>query len=203
MLITVSQIKAQYTPPDSVVKKIYDDYEKEMVADYLKKHPQNIDLTEAKCDSIFLGLINQYRKDNGLKALKYVAVLDSACKLHTKWMIKNDLIGHTENKPSLDGKLYLTPADRIKKYDPAWNNAHPDTRENCTYVGSTGNSPLVKYKRINEETVKSIFDNWKTSPEHNAVMLMPNALFLGFYIESKYSSDKNNYIVMATMMASH
>jgi hypothetical protein len=94
VLMLGNQLMAQWKPTPAQEKKFWDDFEKQELDRYLKNHPITTDLSEAKCDSVFLLLINQYRKEKGLTALKHNIALDSACRLHTLFMIKYDTCGH-------------------------------------------------------------------------------------------------------------
>ena len=201
MLIAVCQLNAQNKKSENLSQQIYDDVINMYIQDYLRKHPVNIDLSEQKCDSIFLGLINGYRAQNHLTALKLIDVMDSACRLHTIWMLNRDTISHIENSLDIGGRVYYNPIDRIRRYDQSWAENHPNVYENCAVSNvRAGNDPTIQFQRISAESVESVFRMWQKSPGHNAAMLVPDAKYLGFYIGSKFKKKQNLYLQKATML---
>lgn len=201
-LIFSLHLMAQWEPTEVEKNKIYDHAVEAMEKDYLKKHPVIADLTVEKRADKFLKLINQYRTEYGLKKLSYVSILDSACSLHTNWMLQYDTVSHLEVCAHKDGKSYPLLEDRIKKYNKKTD--FYNLMENCQIAeGTTGNNPLIKYKTITEQTIYKIFIGWKNSPGHNAVMLSIDATHIGFFAASKYEKEKNNYFVAATLIMSH
>ena len=188
LMISANQLVAQWSPTPEQEKKFWEDTEKQEITNYLKKHPDTNDLSEVKRKSIFLKLINQYRSQKGLTSVEYTSALDSACSLHTLYMVKYDTIGHLERYLSLDGGFYPNPYNRIKKFDSLWVKAHPYYLENCASVGTIGNDPTVRFKRITAESVTEIMNSWKNSPGHNAAMLDPKVKYIGFFTKSKYQN---------------
>lgn len=98
-------------------------------------------------------LINQYRKEKGLKPLKLNAELSNAAKAHARDLAKWDRISHYGS----DGS---NPWDRIKR--TGYN-----ARLAAENVG-TGQSSI-------EEVVKG----WKESPAHNKNLLLSDAEHMG------------------------
>jgi len=203
LMITANQLVAQWKPTPEQKKKFWEDTEKQEITNYLKTHPDTFDLSEVKRKSIFLKLINQYRSQKGLTSVEYTSALDSACSLHTLYMVKYDTIGHLERYLSLDGGFYPNPYNRIKKYDSLWVKAHPYYLENCAYVGTIGNDPTVRFKRITAESITEIMNSWKNSPGHNAAMLDPKVKYIGFFTKSKYQKRKNNFYIASTLLLSN
>ena len=191
---------AQWKPTPEEEKKWWDNVLKEWEADYLKKNPIAEDITEKRCDSIFLTLINNYRQEMGLGKVVYMPVLDSASRLHTKWLLKYDTICHTEIYPNIDGNIYRNPTDRIEKFDPTWENTFQKVKENCGINATIGTGPFIKYKRINDNSIDEVFKGWVNSPGHKAALVTPNARYLGFYIASKFNPKSNHYSIVATML---
>jgi uncharacterized protein YkwD len=203
MLIAVSQFKAQNKKSDEISQQIYDEIINRYIENYLKTNPVKVDLEEQKCDSIFLGLINEYRTNHHLTTLKFIDILDSACRLHTMWMLIRDTISHTETSLNIDGKFYYNPIDRIRRYDQNWPKNHPEFYENCAIsYGRAGNDPTIQFERITAESIVKVFKIWQNSPGHNAAMLLPDAKYIGYYIGSKYKKRQNFYFQMATMLIS-
>ena len=207
ILMLGNQLMAQWKPTPAELKKFWADIEKQELDHYLKTHPITTDLSEAKCDSIFLVLINQYRKEKGLTAVKYNIALDSSCRLHTLFMLKYDTCGHVEPYLNVDGGYYPNPINRIKKYDAIWVKEHPYFLENCEFSGGTissiPNDPYVKYKTITIESITDIINGWKNSPGHNAAMLDSKVRYIGFYTKSKYIKRKNHFYIASTLFLSN
>ena len=194
----------QYKPTKADLDSIYISIEKAQIEKFLKTNPVLDDISEVTRDSIFLMLINNYRLSKGLKTLTYVPALDSACELHTNWMLKVQKVGHDETSINLDGKMYAKFTDRIRKFNPNWLSHHNILFENCGAAKSTiGNDPTIKFKRITKEHVYDIFRAWTESPGHNAAMLNKNVKYIGFYLGGNYNAKQNNHIVLGTLILSN
>lgn len=112
------------------------------------------DYTSTKLDpDAARDLINQYRKEKGLKPLKLNAELSNAAKNHSRDLAKWDRISHFGS----DGS---NPWDRVKRV--GYN-----ARLAAENVG-TGQSSL-------EEVLKG----WKESPGHNKNLLLADAEHMG------------------------
>jgi uncharacterized protein YkwD len=98
-------------------------------------------------------LINAYRKEKGLKALKLSAALTEAAKAHSRDLAKWDRISHYGS----DGS---NPWDRVKR-------AGYNAKVAAENVG-TGQASL-------EEVIKG----WKASPGHNKNLLLSDIEHLG------------------------
>lgn len=98
-------------------------------------------------------LINQYRKEKGLKPLKLNAELSNAAKVHSRDLAKWDRISHYGS----DGS---NPWDRIKKV--GYN-----ARLAAENVG-TG-----------QVTIEEVVKGWKESPGHNKNLLLSDAEHMG------------------------
>jgi uncharacterized protein YkwD len=207
ILVLGIQLKAQqkhYKPQKAVEDSIYDRVVKLQIEDFLKTKPILVDISEATRDSIFLTLINNYRLSKGLNNLSYNSVLNSACELHTNWMLKEQKVSHDETSNNLDGKMYPKFTDRIAKFDPNWLSNHTIHFENCGAGNSIiGNDPTIQFKRITKESVNEIFNGWKSSPRHNAAMLNEDVKYLGFYLGSKFNVKQNQYITLGTLLVSN
>jgi uncharacterized protein YkwD len=98
-------------------------------------------------------LINQYRKEKGLKPLKLNAELSNAAKAHSRDLAKWDRISHFGS----DGS---NPWDRVKRV--GYN-----ARLAAENVG-TG-----------QVTIEEVFKGWKESPGHNKNLLLTDAEHMG------------------------
>lgn len=93
-----------------------------------------------------LDLINQYRTDNGLKALSLSPSLSSAAQFHSNWMANNDCFAH---QCGLEPDL----GQRLLNADYRWKWA---AAENI----AAGRSSALR-----------TFQLWVNSPSHNQAML--------------------------------
>jgi len=205
MLLIGHQLSAQeYHPTKTKKDSIYALVEKAQIEKYLNTNPVLVDISEKTRDSLFLVLINNYRYSKGLNKLTYASVLDSACELHTYWMLKEQKVEHDEFSSNRDGKLYPKFTDRILKFDSSWISNHKILFENCGAAKSTiGNDPTIQFKRITKESVYNVFNGWKASPGHNAAMLNEHVIWIGFNLGSKFNAKQNNYLVLGTLLLSN
>jgi uncharacterized protein YkwD len=207
LVILGNQLNAQqnqFKPTNTDIDSIYDRVERELTERFLKSNPIQIDISEESRDSIFLILINNYRQSKGLNTLTFAPVLDSACELHTNWMLKEQIVGHDETSVNTDGLFYPKFTDRIRRFDPNWMVNHHIIFENCGGGNSAiGNDPFIKFKRITKDHVYEIFNAWKASPGHNAAMLDANVKYIGFYLGSRYNAKQNSHVVLGTLLVSN
>lgn len=98
-------------------------------------------------------IINQYRKDNGLKPLKINAELTAAAKAHSRDLAKWDRISHYGS----DGS---NPWDRVKR---------------------TGYKPRLAAENVGTGQVSfdEVMKGWKKSPGHNKNLLLADAKQMG------------------------
>jgi uncharacterized protein YkwD len=98
-------------------------------------------------------IINQYRKDNGLKPLKINAELTAAAKAHSRDLAKWDRISHYGS----DGS---NPWDRVKR---------------------TGYKPRLAAENVGTGQVSfdEVMKGWKKSPGHNKNLLLADAQQMG------------------------
>lgn len=98
-------------------------------------------------------IINQYRKDNGLKPLKINAELTAAAKAHSRDLAKWDRISHYGS----DGS---NPWDRVKR---------------------TGYKPRLAAENVGTGQVSfdEVMKGWKKSPGHNKNLLLTDAQQMG------------------------
>lgn len=120
-----------------------------MVARYATDQPC-IDTEEAA----FLGLINQYRAQNGRGALAYSGTLSAAANYHSWEMAEYNYFDHT-----LRGGV-------------TW-------AQNIANFGYTANTYKAENIAAGYETAAAVFNAWKNSPGHNANMLSPNYTVIG------------------------
>jgi uncharacterized protein YkwD len=112
-------------------------------------------------------LINQYRKDNGLKPLKINAELTAAAKDHSRDLAKWDRISHYGS----DGS---NPWDRVKR-------AGYKARLAAENVG-TGQASF-------EEVMKG----WKNSPGHNKNLLLADGEHMGLALVNEPKTEFKSF----------
>ena len=126
--------------------------------------------------TIALGIINQYRKDNGLKPVKLNTELTAAAKLHSRDLAKWDRISHYGS----DGS---NPWDRVKR-------AGFKARLAAENVG-TGQIDFAEVMR-----------GWKESPGHNKNLLLADADYMGIALVQEPKTEFKSFwtLVMGSQM---
>ncbi len=112
------------------------------------------DYTRTKLDPEFSrAIINQYRKEKGLKALRLNANLTKAAKAHSRDLAKWDRISHYGS----DGS---NPWDRVKR---------------------TGYKARLAAENVGTGQIsfKEVMRGWKNSPGHNKNLLLSDAEHMG------------------------
>jgi uncharacterized protein YkwD len=115
--------------------------------------------------------INILRVSKGLKPLLFNDTLQKTAEFHSKYMAKNDILGHDE-KPA----KYATPKKRVLAFE---GNEFELVGENVLY-STPQNLPIKKKDII--ALADEMFNSWKNSPKHYANMTEPEYIFgdLGF-----------------------
>ena len=98
-------------------------------------------------------LINQYRRDKGLKPLQLNAELTSAAKAHSRDLAQWDRISHYGS----DGS---NPWDRVKR-------------------AGYGAKIAAENVGTGQATIDEVFKGWQESPGHNKNLLLPDATNMG------------------------
>ena len=124
-------------------------------------------------DSLLFDKVNEYRESNGLNSLAWDSNVYKMANHHSVYLkiLNQDstksIITHLEDVDVEEFEEMLYPNDRFKKYV---NNKFDFRGEN---VGGV----LKNRKTSNEKLVDLIFESWKTSSEHNQLMLNPKTKF--------------------------
>jgi uncharacterized protein YkwD len=113
----------------------------------------------------FLGIINTYRKQNGLGTLTISLTLSAAAEYHSADMAKNNYFSHT----LFDGTT--------------WS-------QNIANFGYPSSTSRAENIAAGHATAEEVFQQWKNSPGHNANMLSSkfNAIGIG-----RFGSDSSKY----------
>lgn len=129
--------------------------------------------------------INDLRISKGLKPLIVSDTLQEAATFHSKYMAKNDVLGHDERSSK-----YATPKKRVRAMG---GKDFEVVGENVLY-SSPQDFPLNK-KEL-RALADEMFNSWKKSPGHYANMTEPEYVFgdLGF------QTDTRKNIVYATQV---
>jgi uncharacterized protein YkwD len=105
-------------------------------------------------------LVNQFRRQHGRHALKYSRVLATAARAHSADMIARNYFSH-------DTPRGRTFTQRLARYTPATCIA-----ENIAWgTGKFGTAP-------------SVVNDWKHSPDHRRVMLLPWTKRIGVGVQT-------------------
>lgn len=113
---------------------------------------EDYDPDSAECG--FLSIINEYRADNGLHALKLSATLGAAAEHHSRDMAENNVFSHTLS----DGTSWLTNI--------------VDHR----YVRGAATAENIAAGR---SSARGVFSLWANSAGHRENMLDPNLYAIG------------------------
>lgn len=145
---------------------------------------------QTNLDSMLFNKVNEYRLSNGLDKIVWDDNIYKAANHHSTYLklLNYDslktVITHTEDVDVKDFEELLNSSDRFKKYTDKINVF---TAENVT---GTLNVKTFEVEKI----IDIIFDKWKSSSKHNAIMLSSNIKFgacsivvftKGFYTSSK------------------
>jgi len=125
-------------------------------------------------EEVFLGLINNYRAENGLNPLVLTPLLEEAAQWMSEDMKKKEYFSHTDSQ----GR---DPFQRMKAFGYNFNTWKG---ENLAYGVLTG---------------KDAFVLWKESPGHNANMLNPQFIVMGIGKEEEYwTTDFGGYVPVSS-----
>lgn len=142
----------------------------------------------------FLTLINNYRAENGLAALKFEPVLDEAAQRYTNVGVK-DADKTLADQHGADGR---TPRERI--LEVAREKGYV-IKENGgmerPFAGPTGENAVV----IGRMCAQEAFDRWKKSPPHNSQMLNGNHKFIGIGVSCGKRSSGGSFIFAVNKFA--
>jgi len=145
---------------------------------------------QTKLDSMLFNKVNEYRLSNGLDKIVWDDNIYKASNHHSTYLklLNYDslktTITHSENVDVKDFEELIEFYDRFDKYAPRKN----------VYTAENVTGTLKKKNFLIENLVDIIFDKWKTSSKHNAIMLSSNiksgacsivVFTKGFYTSSK------------------
>lgn len=101
----------------------------------------------------WLGYINYLRYQSGLPGVGFNATWSDGCRLHSRYMVKNDVVSHDEDP----GNIWYTPAG-------------DEAAENSNVMVSSSSSSTDRYA----------IDLWMSGPFHGVAILDPQLEVVGF-----------------------
>lgn len=152
----------------------------------------NLVSAQTKLDSLVLFEINSYRVSKGLSVLTGSEVNFKSASHHSKYLVKNNKIGHSED-------TLVNPNDRFVFFGGKSN-----------HVGENVTSVNVNVKRDSIDLVKVsklVVNSWINSPEHNKLLLSKDFKYAGVscVTTSKSTGIKDwiNLTVVSTLILSN
>jgi len=125
-------------------------------------------------EEIFLGLINQYRAENGLAPLAITPMLEESAQWMSEDMKSKEYFSHTDS-------LGRDPFVRMSAFGYNFNTWRG---ENLAYGILSGQDAFVL---------------WKNSPGHNANMLKPEFVVMGIGKDEEYwTTDFGGYVPLSS-----
>jgi len=124
----------------------------------------NLVSSQTNLDSLVLKEINSYRVSKDLKVLSLTTSNFKASNHHSKYLVRNNKIGHTED-------TLTNPIDRFVFFGGKTNHIG----ENVTLVNINAKDDNIDLVKI----AKMIVDSWIKSPEHNKILLTKDFKFAG------------------------
>lgn len=132
----------------------------------------------------FASLINAFRKEKGLGAVKNETNLNEAADTHNRWMLDTNTFSHTGKGGS---KVAARAEDAgFSMYGQSWWLG-----ENLGYVGINNNGSL-------QDEIRAIHKNLLNSPSHYATIVKERAEYVGIALE--VGTFNGHRVLMATQV---
>jgi uncharacterized protein YkwD len=148
---------------------------------------------QTKIDTLVFNKVNEYRSSMNLNPLKWDTTSFKASNIHTKYLVKTGRVGHSEDS-------LKEPKDRMKVFDKKgkWTTI-------CEVALSTKPRNIKDTDiDINEKLATDVVNGWKSSKDHNEILLDKNCSFSGvsclLIIIPSGINGINNYRVISTML---
>ena len=131
-------------------------------------------------------LVNQYRLQNGLNKLDIDTSLETACKIHSQYVL-------SEYRPNIPLHMHW----ELNKKNPYYKGKQCWHRANCksenVVIFNDFSIPFVGFIPKNaKEIALECFNLWKNSHDHNENMLDPNWSISGFDFYATITWMKTN-----------
>jgi uncharacterized protein YkwD len=148
---------------------------------------------QTKLDSLVFVKVNEYRISLGLNKVEFDNICYKSAENQASYLFKNDSIGHSQNNIGFE-----TPN---KRYIYFGGNEHTSTAEVCNSVNMNFKVNDSVYL---DKLATLIVDAWKSSFEHNKILINSKYKFAGVSTKSTISSTgvKNwtHYDIKSTMV---
>jgi uncharacterized protein YkwD len=148
---------------------------------------------QTKLDSLVFVKVNEYRISLGLNKVEFDNICYKSAENQASYLFKNDSIGHSQNNIGFE-----TPN---KRYIYFGGNEHASTAEVCNSVNM---NLKVNDSVYLDKLATLIVDAWKSSFEHNKILINSKYKFAGVSTKSTISSTgvKNwtHYDIKSTMV---
>ena len=149
--------------------------------------------SQTKIDTLVFNKVNEYRISMCLNPLKWETTCFKASEIHTKYLKHTNKVGHTED-------TLVNPQDRLKFFDK---------KGKWTIINEVALSTKPRNIKdteidINEKLATDVVEVWKSSKDHNDILLNKNCSFSGvscLVIKQPFGiKGINNYRVISTML---
>ena len=149
---------------------------------------------QTKLDSLVLVKVNQYRTSLGLTKVEFDTVSYLAADNQASYLFKNDsIVGHSQNNIGFE--------NLNKRYIYFGGNERASTAEVCNSVNT---NLKVDNDMYLDNLAKLIVDAWKSSFEHNKILINSKYKFAGVSTKSTISSTGvkiwTHYDIKSTMV---
>ena len=126
---------------------------------------------QSKVDSIIFNKVNEFRKENGVDAIKWSGKLGVLCKAHSNYVLKTE---ENMNENGFQKKInyifdekYNYYTEAVERFSYVWN----EIKELHTYIGKK------KGELTDKEVADAIFNSWKSNQECVNNMLNRDLVF--------------------------
>lgn len=131
---------------------------------------------QSSLDSLIFNKVNEYRLENCLSPLKWSKPAQEVAKNQAEYCSRVKYVLHDQTDSSANDSVFqIEPIfeKRFTKYGISDTSKNWVFAENLLVNVDTTSSHNKSYEEIASETIES----WKTSPEHNRMMLIPELEF--------------------------
>ena len=156
-------------------------------------------ISQTKLDSIVFEKVNQYRIEKGLKEVKFDTACYKASKHHTSYLYTKNIItwpksfcGHSED-------TLVDFTNRYEFYVPKKRYLHL-----AEVALSISKNYKISDTLLLEKISTEIVNGWKSSPNHNKILLGSDFVFSGvncqYFTKPCGINSILNYRIVATML---
>jgi len=134
----------------------------------------------------FIKLLNQYRIQHGIKPVTINLDAQKAAKIQSDYIAStfqvdkdklNYQCGHSH-------PIYNSPTDRLKVVNPVLEESLSVAENAAVFFNVT---------LLSKDIAQHVFEQWKSSPTHNAIMLNPKCSQIGIFISLNTKIVINTY----------